>query len=99
MKLFLYRPNDNAPFKPIIENNFKNSVKPIAFTGEKNYFYALSNVNRDKTALVEINAEDGKEEKVIFASDKADILDVEYSKNKHRLEFAELGRSKPKSIF
>jgi len=84
----LYRPNDNTPFKRIIVNNFKNRVEPIAFTGEKNYFYALSNVNRDKTALVEINAENGNEEKVVYANDKADILAVEYSKNKHRLEAA-----------
>src|ERR1700761_3601304 len=75
-KTILYRPNDKAPFKPIIENNFKTWVRPIAFTGEKNYFYALSNINRDKTALVEINAEDGKERKVILSCNNADIQDV-----------------------
>jgi len=95
----LYRPNDNAPFKPIIENNFKNSVKPIAFTGVKNYFYALSNVNRDKTALVEINAEDGKEQKTIFSCNKADVLYVEYSKNKRRVEFAGWEEAKPRKHF
>ncbi|HEY0243990.1 MAG TPA: prolyl oligopeptidase family serine peptidase, partial [Mucilaginibacter sp.] len=95
----LYRPNENAPFKPIIKNNFKNSVTPIAFTSIKNYFYALSNVKRDKTALVMINAEDGKEEKVIFASDNADILHVEYSRNKHRLDFASWQEAKPHMYF
>ena len=59
----LYRNADNLPFRRIIENNFKTSVKPIAFTGEKNYFYALSNVDRDKTALVIINAEEWKGKK------------------------------------
>jgi dipeptidyl aminopeptidase/acylaminoacyl peptidase len=95
----LYRPDDNTPFKPIIENNFKNSVKPVAFTGVKNYFYALSNVNRDKTALVEINAEDGKEQKTIFSCNKADVLYVEYSKNKHRVEFASWEEAKPHKHF
>lgn len=94
-----YRPDDDAPFKPIIENNFKNSVKPIAFTGVKNYFYALSNVNRDKTALVEINAEDGKEQKAIFSCNKADILNVEYSRNKHQAEFASWEDSIPHKHF
>jgi hypothetical protein len=84
----LYRKDDNAPFKPIIVNNFKDRVDPIAFAGEKDYFYALSNVNRDKMALVEIDAATGKEEKVIYANNDADILQVEYSKNKHRIEFA-----------
>ncbi|MDB5011605.1 MAG: family peptidase [Mucilaginibacter sp.] len=95
----LYRPKETAPFKAIIKNNFKESVTPIAFTSIKNYFYALSNVGRDKTALLEINAKNGKEEKVVFASDSADILDVQYSKNKHRLDFASWQEAKPKKHF
>ena len=95
----LYRANDNAPFKRIIVNNFKDRVEPIAFTGVKNNFYALSNVNRDKTALVEINAENGNEEQVIYANDKADVLNVEYSKNKHRLEYASWEESRPQVHF
>jgi dipeptidyl aminopeptidase/acylaminoacyl peptidase len=95
----LYRPDDNSPFKSIIVNNFKDRVEPIAFTGIKNYFYALSNVNRDKTALVEINAENGKEEKVIYANSNADILHVEYSKNKQCLEFASWEEARPKRFF
>lgn len=95
----LYRPNDNTPFKGIIANNFKTSVKPIAFTGEKNYFLALSNVNRDKSALVEINAEDGKERRVIFASDNADIQGYEYSKNTHKIEFVSWDAAKPQKQY
>lgn len=95
----LYRPNDKTAFKVIIANNFKTSVRPIAFTGEKNYFYALSNVNRDKTALVIINAEDGKEQKVVFACSGSDVEDVEYSKNKHRVEYIAWGADKPKKFF
>jgi dipeptidyl aminopeptidase/acylaminoacyl peptidase len=95
----LYRPNDDAPFKPIIKNNFINRVQPIAFTGAKNYFYALSNVNRDKTALVEINAEDGKEQKLVLGCDKADISTVDYSKDKHRVELATCDEAKPKKHF
>lgn len=95
----LYRPDDATPFKPIIQNNFKNSVRPIAFTGTKNNFYALSNVNRDKTALVEINAEDGKEQRIIFSNDRADVMFVEYSKNKHRVEFASWDDAKPHKHF
>jgi dipeptidyl aminopeptidase/acylaminoacyl peptidase len=98
-KTILYRPNDNTPFKPIIQNNFKTSVTPIAFTGQKSYFYALSNVNRDKTALVEINAEDGKESKVIFACKNADIKDYDYSKNKKQIELLAWQAAKPQKHF
>jgi dipeptidyl aminopeptidase/acylaminoacyl peptidase len=95
----LFRPDEDKPFKAIIENNFKNAVKPIAFTGVKNYFYALSNVNRDKMALVEINAEDGKEERTIFSCNKADITNFEYSKNKHRIEFTGWDEATPRKHF
>lgn len=95
----LYRPNENAPFKAIIKNNFKERVTPIAFTTAKNSFYALSNVNRDKTALVTINPETGKEEQVVFASESADILTPRYSANKHRLDFVSWEEAKPKKHF
>jgi dipeptidyl aminopeptidase/acylaminoacyl peptidase len=95
----LFRPNDRLPFRRIIANNFKTSVKPIAFTGEKNYFYALSNDERDKTALVEINAETGKEEKIIYAIGNADVQYAEYSKNKQRLELVSWDAATPQKHF
>ena len=91
----LYRPNERTPFKRVIANNFKTSVRPIAFTGDKNYFYALSNVNRDKTALVIINAEDGREQKIVYACNNADITDVDYSKNKRRVDLVSWDADKP----
>jgi dipeptidyl aminopeptidase/acylaminoacyl peptidase len=95
----LYRADDDAPFKQIITNNFKTRVEPIAFTGVKNDFYALSNVNRDKIALVEIDAETGKEVKEIYANNNADILGVEYSKKRHRVEYASWEEAYPQKHF
>ena len=95
----LYRANDNSPFKRIIANNFKTSVRPIAFTGEKNYFYALSNVDRDKSALVEINAEDGKERKVVYADSNADIQGWDYSRNTHKIELVSWDAAKPQTHY
>jgi dipeptidyl aminopeptidase/acylaminoacyl peptidase len=94
-----YRPGEGAPFKLVIKNNFRNSVRPIGFSGVKNYFYALSNVGRDKTAVVEINAEDGKEQRVVYASDKADMQRVEYMRSKHRIESAAWEEDKPQKHF
>lgn len=95
----LYRAGDKGQFKPIIKSNFNDRVEPIAFTGERNLFYALSNVDRDKTALVEIDAESGKEAKVVYASDKADIMGVGYSKNKRRVELVWWDDAKPQKHF
>ncbi|MCC8425161.1 prolyl oligopeptidase family serine peptidase [Mucilaginibacter sp. UR6-11] len=95
----LYRANDRAPFKPIIKNNFRNYVRMIAFNGVRKNFYALSNVGRDKTAFVEINAEDGKEERVIYANNNADIQRVDYSKIKGRLELVQWEEAKLQKHF
>jgi len=95
----LFRADDNSPFKQIISNNFKTRVEPVAFTGVKNNFYALSNENRDKTALVEIDAETGKEIKEIYANNNADITGVEYSKNKHKVEYVSWDEAYPKKYF
>lgn len=95
---FMYRANENSSFKPIIKNNFRNSVKWVAFKPESNNFYALSNVGRDKSALVEINALT-KEERVVYESEKADIKSAEYSRNKRRFDFASWEEAKPKKHF
>ncbi len=95
----LFRPDESTPFRPIIKNNFRNTVRMIGFNGVRNNFYALSNVGRDKTAFVEINAEDGREERVIFETKNADIQRADYSKIKNRLELAAWEEGKPQKHF
>ncbi|HWD86485.1 MAG TPA: prolyl oligopeptidase family serine peptidase [Mucilaginibacter sp.] len=95
----LFRPDDHSPFKPIIRNNFRDRVEPVAFTGEKDNFYALSNVSQDKAALVEIDGSTGKEIKRVLSCDKADILRIDYSRNKRRLELANCEEEKPRKMF
>ena len=96
----LFRQDDAHPFKPIISNNFRNSVTPVAFTqAGGNHFYALSNLNRDKMALVEIDAVTGKEVKLILDQKTADIGEVNYSRSKHRLDLVSWEEAKPKRLF
>ncbi|RZA04049.1 MAG: S9 family peptidase [Sphingobacteriaceae bacterium] len=96
---FMYRANEGAKFKSIFKNDFRETVKWVAFKPQSNNFYAISNVGRDKSALVEINAITGKEEKVIYANDKADIQRAEYSRNKLRFDYAAWEDTKPKKNF
>ncbi|RYE22278.1 MAG: hypothetical protein EOP42_24635, partial [Sphingobacteriaceae bacterium] len=96
----LFRQDDAHDFKTIISNNFRNSVTPVAFTKTGgNVFYALSNLNRDKTALVEIDAASGKEVKMIYERKTADITEVNYSRNKHRLDMINWEDAKPEKFF
>ena len=94
-----YRAGENAQFKPIVKSNFRNTISPVAYTCVNNKFYALSNANRDKTALVEINAETGKEQRVIYESDKADLSRVDYIRNKQRLDLVAWEAAKPQKHF
>lgn len=84
----LYRDNEKQVFRPVLTNNFKTTFRPIAISDEKpNTVYAVSNVNRDKNALVEINCITGKEEKVLFSNDSLNVVDAQYSKSKKMMAF------------
>jgi dipeptidyl aminopeptidase/acylaminoacyl peptidase len=84
----LYRENEKQPFRPILTNNFKTTFRPIAISDNKpNMVYAISNVNRDKNALVEINCITGKEEKVLFSNDTLNVVDAQYSRSKKMMAF------------
>ncbi|RYY35891.1 MAG: S9 family peptidase [Sphingobacteriaceae bacterium] len=95
----LTRKNEQESFKPIITSNFKNTVRPIALTETGNSFYALSNLNQDKMALVEIDAQTGKQVRLVYTNNKADIGGAEYFKVKHRIDFVWWEEDKPQKHF
>ena len=94
-----YRENNNGEFKPVISNNFKSTLKPLGFTNQKNHLYALSNINRDKLALVDFDCATGKEIRVIYENPEADILDVIYSKSSNKLSYLTYEISKREIFF
>lgn len=82
------RQNESKPFKKIITNNFKTTVWPVAFSErEPNTVYAISNENRDKNALVEIDCTNGEEKKVLFANDSLNVVEAQYSKRQGKMDF------------
>ena len=83
-----YRENEARPFQKIITNNFKTTLWPVAFSENKpNTIYAISNVNRDKNALVEIDCITGKEKNVLFAEDTLNVVEAQYSKRRGKMDF------------
>ncbi len=84
----LYRENESAPFKAIQTNSFTTTMKPISFSEtDPNVIYAISNVNRDKNALVELDCTTGLETRVLFANDSLNVVDAQYSRSKKRMGF------------
>lgn len=82
-----YRSSESEAFKPVFANNFKNKLEPLGFTEERNHIYALSNLNRDKLALVDFDCENGKETKVIYENPEADIVDAMFEKKSNKIAF------------
>ncbi|MHA4893413.1 S9 family peptidase [Pedobacter sp. PWIIR3] len=86
---FLYRATEAETFKPVITNSFKTTFRPIAFATERqNIIYAISDAGRDKSALVEIDCNTGKEVKVLYGSDSINVTDAQYSRKKKKMVFA-----------
>ncbi|GGI27771.1 S9 family peptidase [Pedobacter mendelii] len=84
----LYRENETLPFKPVITNNFETTLQPVAFAeNEKDVLFAISNVNRDKNALVALDLKTGREKKVLFGNDTLNVVDAKYSKAKKKMIF------------
>lgn len=81
----LFRNTEEEPFKPVLTTSFKETVSPVLFTFDNKMVYALSNLERDKTALVIFDAANGKETEVIYQTEEADIEGVNYSRKDKKL--------------
>lgn len=84
----LYRDKESQNFRSVLTNNFKTSISPISFSADNSCIYALSNKNRDKMALVELDCVTGKEHRVIYSNPLVDVSEAIYSVNKDKLIYA-----------
>ncbi len=81
----LYRDTEEEEFSPVLTTSFKETVSPVLFTFDNQMVYALSNLGRDKTALVTFDVANGKEAEVIFETAEADLEGVDYSRKDKKL--------------
>lgn len=82
-----YREKIGRKFKAVKSCNFRNTLQPVGFTGKKDHIYALSNLNRDKLALVEFDCKTGQEIKVIYENPRGDVTDVMYFKTLNKMAY------------
>lgn len=78
----LYRDDENRPFRTVLTTSFKEAITPLFFTFDNKYFYAASNIERDKTAIVKIDPGTGKELELIYEHPEVDVSDLDYSKKR-----------------
>ena len=78
----LYRASEKDPFTTVLTTDFRTSVSPLFFTFDNKSLYALSNRGRDKTALVILDPNSGKESKPIFEHPDVDLDGASYSRKR-----------------
>lgn len=85
----LYRDSEKGVFRPVMSNSFRNSIVPLGFSREnRNHVFALSNIDRDKLALVEIDMETGQEVRMIYSHPDVDIDQGGYSTDRGDMSYA-----------
>ncbi|MGE7692148.1 S9 family peptidase [Lysinibacillus sp. NPDC097214] len=79
----LYRDTEKDEFKPFIEIEAGDQVRPLGFTKDNKHIYATSNKGRDKVEVVKYDLE-GNEE-VIMSNPEVDVTNVLYSVEKDKV--------------
>jgi len=79
---YLYRDDASGPFKPVLTTTFRDRFAPQGFTPDNRKLYVVSNLGRDKAAVVLVDPATGKEERVVYARDDYDVQSVVFSKKR-----------------
>lgn len=80
-----YRESEQEEFRPVLTTNFKESVGFSAFTPDNRQVYAITNLGRDKTALVRMDPATCEELEELYTDDRYDLSGIWYSTAQKRL--------------
>ncbi|MBL1409857.1 S9 family peptidase [Sphingobacterium faecale] len=81
----LYRRQEGEPYQKIVETDFATTVLPLGpVKGDNAAIFALSNVGRDKLAIVKLDLNSGKEE-VVAENEDVDMNREGYSFSRQEL--------------
>lgn len=81
----LYRETEDDEFQPVITTNFKDSLNFVLFTPDNHDVYAVTNIGRDKSALVVMDPRTCKEKELLFQHEQYDVASMSYSRVRKRL--------------
>lgn len=82
---YLYRNSDKEKFHELITTSFKETFVPQSFDSINKNIYVLSNMGRDKTALIEFDPDANKEIREIFSQPDYDLKGMYYDKRKKKI--------------
>jgi dipeptidyl aminopeptidase/acylaminoacyl peptidase len=78
----MYRDDEKQKFREIATMNFRDAFVPQFFTPDNKQFYALSNMGRDKAAIVRFDPTTKKETEIIFEHPTVDVSNLSYSQKR-----------------
>lgn len=85
---YYHRASETAPFDSLFTTNFKETFTPNLFTFDNKNIYAVSNIGRDKTSIVEYDLTAKKEIREIYSNAEYDVDGVDYSPKRKVLQSA-----------
>ena len=80
-----YRETEADEFRPVLTTNFKESASFATFTPDNKLVYAVTNLGRDKSALVLMDPATCREIEEIYTNDKYDLGGIWYSNAQKKL--------------
>lgn len=95
----LHRKNSDEKFTTLKITNFKNVFAPKYFTGDNNRIFALSNIGRDKKAIVEYDLENNEEVRVVYENPKVDVDKIIFSYKRKDAVGAKFSTWKRESVY
>jgi dipeptidyl aminopeptidase/acylaminoacyl peptidase len=78
----LYRAADQEVFQEMITTNFRESLNPMFFTFDNRKFYALSNLRRDKAAIVLFDPDQKKESAALYEHNEVGLGALSFSRKR-----------------
>ncbi|OQX79081.1 MAG: S9 family peptidase [Bacteroidetes bacterium 4484_249] len=84
----LYRETEQDEWKDVLTTSFKDNMSPHFFTFDNKNVIGTSNLERDKSVVVEFDIANGKEIKVLYENPDYDVEGVYYSRKRKVLTAA-----------
>ena len=96
---YLYRNTEKDSFRLLLTTTFKEAFSPQAFDANNQNIYILSNIGRDKVALVEYDPIANKEVREIYSNPDYDLESIFYDKKKQTLASVSWTSEKQEELF
>lgn len=89
----------NDSFHLILRTSYRDQVQPIVFEKDNQSVYAISNLGRDKSALIKMDASSGHLMETIYEHPEVDVEHLDYSKKSGKITAVTFHIDKPDMIF